>query len=87
LAPKILFLVLISLGYFFSNGKISPNPDTLLRNDFPSATFRRRRAGLSDGLFSNQKYQFGSILEGLKMENGYIFHGHLEYFMDILDIL
>jgi hypothetical protein len=42
-------------------------------------------AGLPDGLFSNQKYQFGSILEGLKMENGYIFNGHLEYFMDILD--
>jgi hypothetical protein len=25
--------------------------------------------GLPDGLFSNQKSQFGSILEGLEMEN------------------
>jgi hypothetical protein len=29
--------------------------------------------GLPDGLFSNQKYQFGEILEGLAMEVvGYI---------------
>jgi hypothetical protein len=38
-------------------------------------------AGLPDGLFSNQKYQFGSILEGLRLENVDIFYGHLEYFM------
>jgi hypothetical protein len=35
--------------------------------------------GLPDGLFSDQKYQFGYILEGLRMENARIFHGHLEY--------
>jgi hypothetical protein len=30
-------------------------------------------AGLPDGLFSNQKSQFGSILEGLAIENFGIF--------------
>jgi hypothetical protein len=30
-------------------------------------------AGLPDGLFSNQKSQFGKILEGLKLENVDIF--------------
>jgi hypothetical protein len=33
-------------------------------------------AGVPDGLFSNQKYQFGSILEGLAMENLGIFYYH-----------
>jgi hypothetical protein len=42
---------------------------------------------LPDGLFSNQKSQFGYILEGLRWENVEIFHGHLEYFMDLGDIL
>jgi hypothetical protein len=42
--------------------------------------------GLPDGLFSNQKSQFGSILEGLRFENVDIFYGHLEYFKDIWDI-
>jgi hypothetical protein len=40
-------------------------------------------AGLPDGLFSNQKSQFGQILEGLGMENVVIFYDHLEYFMAI----
>jgi hypothetical protein len=45
-------------------------------------------SGLPDGLFSNQNYQFGEILEGLRLENVYIFHGHLKYIVDILwDIL
>jgi hypothetical protein len=39
--------------------------------------------GLPDGLFSNQKYQFGYIFEGLRMENAGIFYGHLEYFLVI----
>jgi hypothetical protein len=30
---------------------------------------------LPDGLFSNQKYQFGYILEGLRMGNAGIFYG------------
>jgi hypothetical protein len=43
--------------------------------------------GLPDGFVSNQKYQFGQILEGLTLENVDIFNGHLEYFTDIWDIL
>jgi hypothetical protein len=38
------------------------------------------QAGLPDGLFSNQKSQFGYILEGLAMENLGIFYDHLVYF-------
>jgi hypothetical protein len=45
------------------------------------------KAGLPDGLFSNQNSQFGLILEGLILELFYIFYGHLEYFMEIGDIL
>jgi hypothetical protein len=37
-------------------------------------------AGLPDGLFSNQKSQFGYIWEGLRIENAGLFYGHLEYF-------
>jgi hypothetical protein len=43
--------------------------------------------GLPDGLFSNQKYQFWYILSGLRLVNVYIVYGHLEYFMEIWDIL
>jgi hypothetical protein len=39
-----------------------------------------RVPGLPDGIFSDQKYQFGSILERLEKENVGIFFGHLEYF-------
>jgi hypothetical protein len=39
--------------------------------------------GLPDGLFSNQKLQFGYILEGLGMENFGIFYDHLEIFTAI----
>jgi hypothetical protein len=44
-------------------------------------------AGLPDGLFSNQKSQFGKNSQGLRLENIDIFYGHLEYFMDIWDML
>jgi hypothetical protein len=44
-------------------------------------------SGLPDGFFSNQKSQFGEILEGPRLENVAIFYGHLEYFKDIEDIL
>jgi hypothetical protein len=37
-------------------------------------------AGLPDGLFSNQKSKFGSILEGIRKKNVYRFCDHLEYF-------
>jgi hypothetical protein len=40
-----------------------------------------------DGLFSNQKSQFGSILEGLAMENVGIFNVLLVNFTAILNIL
>jgi hypothetical protein len=42
---------------------------------------------LPDGLLSNQKSQFGKILEGLGMENVGIFYGHSEYFTAIWYIL
>jgi hypothetical protein len=44
-------------------------------------------AGLPDGLFSNQKSQFGKNFQGLRLENNDIFYGQLEHFMDIWDIL
>jgi hypothetical protein len=40
-----------------------------------------KKAGLPDGLFSNQKSQLGYILEGLKLENVYIIYGHTEYIL------
>jgi hypothetical protein len=39
------------------------------------------RAWSPDGIFSNQKSQFGLILVRLAMENTGIFYGHLVYFM------
>jgi hypothetical protein len=42
---------------------------------------------LPDGLFSNQKSQFGLILEGLARENLGIFFGHLVYFTATGNIL
>jgi hypothetical protein len=42
---------------------------------------------LPDGLFSNQKSLFGKNVQSLRLENVDIFYGHLEYFMDIWDIL
>jgi hypothetical protein len=38
---------------------------------------RARREGLPDGIFSNQKSQFGKIFEGLAMENVGAFYDHL----------
>jgi hypothetical protein len=40
---------------------------------------------LPDGLFSNQKSQFGYILEGLRLDNVNIFYDHKDYFTDIWD--
>jgi hypothetical protein len=42
-----------------------------------------RTPGLPDGLFSNQKSQFGKKILGLRLENVAIFYGHLENLMDI----
>jgi hypothetical protein len=47
---------------------------------------RSLATGLPDGLFSNQKFQFELVLEGLRCENVDVFYGHLEhleYFMTI----
>jgi hypothetical protein len=63
----------------------SGNPDSL-----QIVSLARRRlcvSGLPDGLFSNQKSQFGKKFQGLRLENVDTFYGHLEYFMDIWDIL
>jgi hypothetical protein len=38
-------------------------------------------------LFSNQKSQFGKKFHGPRWENVDIFYDHLEYVMDIWDIL
>jgi hypothetical protein len=43
--------------------------------------------GLPDGTFSNQKSQFGSILEGFRMGLVGILNGYLEYFTEIWYIL
>jgi hypothetical protein len=40
-------------------------------------------SGLPDSYFSNQKSQFGYILEDLGMENVVIYSGHLEYLTTI----
>jgi hypothetical protein len=45
------------------------------------------RAGLPDGFFSDQKSQFGCILENPGMENVVIYSGHLENFTTIGYIL
>jgi hypothetical protein len=43
--------------------------------------------GLPDGLFSNQKSQFGKIFQGLRLENVDISCGRVEYFMAIWDVV
>jgi hypothetical protein len=45
------------------------------------------QAGLPDGLFSNQEFQFGLILESLAMENLGTFYDHLVYFTAVGNIL
>jgi hypothetical protein len=47
----------------------------------------RFQAGLPDGIFSNQKSQFGNILDVLGMEKVGIFYGHKEYITVIWYIL
>jgi hypothetical protein len=44
-------------------------------------------SGLPDGILSNQKYLFGYILEGFRIDNVGISKGHLEYFIAIWYIL
>jgi hypothetical protein len=42
---------------------------------------------LPDGIFPNQKSQFGLILQALAMEDVGIFYGNLDYFTAIWSIL
>jgi hypothetical protein len=44
-------------------------------------------SALPDGIFSNQKSQFGKILDGFAMEGVGLFYGHLVYFTAIGYIL
>jgi hypothetical protein len=46
-------------------------------------------AGLPDVMFSNQKFQFVSILEGLKIKKRLVYstYGNLDYFTAILYIV
>jgi hypothetical protein len=46
-----------------------------------------RAPGLPDGLVSNQKSQFGYILEGLAMDDTGIFYSNSVYFMALWYIL
>jgi hypothetical protein len=68
---KLLYRVYVLQGFWIRNVSYLVRSDITL---YP---------GLPDGLFSNQK----SHLEGLRLENVYIFYGHLECLMDIFDIL
>jgi hypothetical protein len=45
------------------------------------------KAGLPDGLFSDQKSQSGYILDALATEDVYVVYGHLVYFTAIWYIL
>jgi hypothetical protein len=53
--------------------------DALLQQGRPFA-LKLDKAGLPDGIFSNQKSQFGSILKSLTMKDVDLFYGHLIYF-------
>jgi hypothetical protein len=44
-------------------------------------------AGLPDGIFSNQKSQFGKIWEGFGVEKVGIYYGHFKYIAAIWYIL
>jgi hypothetical protein len=46
-------------------------------------TFAALSPGLPEGIFSNQKSQFGQILECLAMKEAGKFYGHLVYFTAI----
>jgi hypothetical protein len=48
-----------------------------------SAHFCNIGPGLPDGLFSNQKFKFGQILEGLALEDVGLFYGHMVHLKDI----
>jgi hypothetical protein len=43
--------------------------------------------GLPDGIFSNQKYHFGLILDNISLEDVGLFFAHLVYFVAMWSIL
>jgi hypothetical protein len=57
--------------------------DDVYRNKKIMSVSQLMGPGLPDGLFSDQKSQFGYILEGLAMEDFGVFYIHLGYFMAI----
>jgi hypothetical protein len=66
------------------NGKVELLSRQLYMDYCQGALFGTR---VARWFLSNQKSQFGKILEGLRLENVVIFYGHLEFFTDIWDIL
>jgi hypothetical protein len=71
---------------FTPAGKLHPWGQTNVVKKLASADFTiffLRAAGLPDGLFSNQKSQFGKILVGLRLKLFDVFYGQLEYLTDI----
>jgi hypothetical protein len=53
------------------------------KTQLSNPTIKHSAAGLPDGMFSIQKYQFGKILEGLAMEDVGIFYDQMVYFMAV----
>jgi hypothetical protein len=85
-----------SLEMRFKTQKENERQERLLLSVLPSFVAQQvtrfglanaHQTGLPDGLFSNQKSQFGKILDGLAMENLVIFCDHLVYFTAIGNIL
>jgi hypothetical protein len=72
LAPVLVFIVPVGAA----EGRLMTRRRLVL-------TRKKQRTGLPDGVFSNPKYQFGKILEGLVMEDVGKFYGHLVYFTAI----
>jgi hypothetical protein len=71
----------IQFAVFRSHAKLSASSAKPLPSR--SKNGRRSAPGLPDGFFSDQKSQFGYILEDLGMENVIIYSGQLEYFTTI----
>jgi hypothetical protein len=72
-----------TLGNYFANPSGHPDGNRAI---FYSLC-QKYQPGLPDGSFSNQKSQFWNVFQGLRLENVDIFYGHLDYFMNIWDIL
>jgi hypothetical protein len=88
--PKMLFHILPGvitvnepLTEFYPSARFLSNRRSSRSGFGEIHIFLMRGPGLPDGIFSDKKYQFGQILEGLAMEDVGIFYGHLVYFTDI----